>query len=225
MIRVWRILCLHRHLSVAVLLGLTLYSVLTEFLAPTYPTITRLLIAWDSGLCIYLLSTLRTISCIASSAEAMRERSRKFDEGRSVILLLSTFTAILSLAGIVIELSLVSEGNVASHVGLAAVTVILSWLFMHLMYALHYAHLYYDSCTDGETNDIARGILFPGDETAPDYWDFLYFAYIIGTSAQTADVNISSRIMRRIALVHCVIAFFFNTTVLALAINGAAGLF
>jgi uncharacterized membrane protein len=88
------------------------------------------------------------------------------------------------------------------------------------MFALHYAHDFYMTDQHGTHG----GLEFPG-EPAPDYADFLYFACIIGTSAQTADVSFTSRKMRRNGIVHCVLAFFFNTTLLALTINIASGLF
>ena len=103
---------------------------------------------------------------------------------------------------------------------LAAITLVSSWLITQTLFALHYAHDFYASRARGQPD----GLLFPGT-TEPEYGDFMYFACIIGTSAQTADVSITSTPMRRVGLVHCVLAFFFNTTVLALTINIAAGLF
>jgi uncharacterized membrane protein len=88
------------------------------------------------------------------------------------------------------------------------------------MFALHYAHDYYLALARGKH----AGLEFPGGE-APDYGDFLYFACVIGTSGQTADVSFTSRAMRRTGLVHCVLAFFFNTALVALTINIASGLF
>jgi uncharacterized membrane protein len=88
------------------------------------------------------------------------------------------------------------------------------------MLALHYAHDYYVCVFHGEPG----GLEFPGGHM-PDYGDFLYFASVIGTSGQTADVSFTSRKMRRTGMIHCVLAFFFNTTVVALTINIASGLF
>jgi len=88
------------------------------------------------------------------------------------------------------------------------------------MFALHYAHQFHAAQGRGDP----PGLLFPGDET-PAYSDFFYFAAVIGTSGQTADVSFSSRAMRRIGTVHCILSFLFNTTVLAMMINIAAGLF
>ena len=105
-----------------------------------------------------------------------------------------------------------------SIVGLA--TVAASWIFVHVIFAIHYARRYYSSETDGED---CGGLLFPGGES-PDDWDFLHFSIIIGVAAQTADIQIANRPLRRLATVHSVVAFVFNTVILALAINVMAGL-
>jgi len=106
------------------------------------------------------------------------------------------------------------------HVSLAGLTLTSSWLFTQTLFALHYAHDFYVA-RDGHRPDVLQ---FPGTEH-PQYSDFFYFACIIGTSAQTADVSFTDSSLRRVGLVHCVQVFFFNTVVLALAINIAAGMF
>lgn len=131
--------------------------------------------------------------------------------------------AIVSLGAIVAELAVAKDihGTLRyAHIGLAALTILSSWAFTQVMFALHYAHDYYVS----EVRGNPGGLAFPGGH-APDYGDFLYFACVIGTSGQTADVSFTSRVMRRTGLVHCVLAFFFNTTLVALTINIASGLF
>lgn len=95
-----------------------------------------------------------------------------------------------------------------------------SWAFTHMMFALDHAHNYYVALDRGRP----AGLAFPGEDP-PDYGDFVYFAFVIGTSGQTADVSFTSRSMRRVGLVQCVLAFLFNTTVLALTINMVASLF
>ena len=150
-------------------------------------------------------------------------QARLQDESQWVILILVMVAAIASLVAIVAELAAASGLHGAlryTHISLALFTIVASWTFTHMMFGLHYAHDYYLAVTKGEP----VGLQFPGDD-APDYGDFLYFAYVIGTSAQTADVNLTSKAMRRVGLLHCVLAFFFNTTVLALTINIAASLF
>ncbi|MDR3448244.1 MAG: DUF1345 domain-containing protein, partial [Alphaproteobacteria bacterium] len=111
------------------------------------------------------------------------------------------------------------------HMALAGATIISAWVFIHLTFALHYAHEYFDETKNevGETYKLRGGIVFPGTQD-PDYWDFMYFSFIIGVASQTADVSISSKAIRRTSLVHSVLAFFFNSAILALTINIAAGL-
>jgi uncharacterized membrane protein len=152
----------------------------------------------------------------------MRKRALLQDEGRFIILALVITAAIMSLGAIVAELAVVKEmhGQLRyAHIALAVLTIVSSWAFTQVMFAVHYAHDYYTNVERGRPG----GLDFPGGQ-APDYGDFLYFACIIGTSAQTADVNLSTRAMRRTGLVHCVLAFFFNTTLLALTINIASSL-
>lgn len=88
------------------------------------------------------------------------------------------------------------------------------------MFAVHYAHEFYDGPDDERT----PGLEFPGHEP-PDYWDFVYYSFVIGTACATADINVISKTMRRLTTLHCVVAFFFNTTVLALMVNIGAGFF
>lgn len=183
--------------------------------------VTRMILGWDVGIVSYLV--LCAVLIKRSTQEDIRQQARLQDEGQWVILTLVIVAAIASLVAIVAELAAASalSGTLRyMHIGLALFTIVASWAFTHMMFGLHYAHEYYLSLA----NNQPAGLEFPGDD-APDYRDFLYFAYIIGTSAQTADVNISSKPMRRVSLMHCVLAFFFNTTVLALTINIAAGLF
>jgi len=107
-----------------------------------------------------------------------------------------------------------------AHIALSGVTVLSSWAFIQVMFALHYAHDYYAAACHGRP----VGLAFPNDDQ-PDYGDFFHFAAIIGTSGQTADVSFVSKPMRRIGSVHCILAYLFNTTVLALLINIGASLF
>jgi uncharacterized membrane protein len=184
-------------------------------------SVTRALLGWNVGICLYLLLCVIMIS--GSTQEQIRYQARLQDEGQWLILTLVMVAAIASLVAIVAELAAASEihGTLKyAHIGLALFTIVASWAFTHMMFGLHYAHEYYLAPTNGKS----VGLQFPGDD-APDYGDFLYFAYIIGTSGQTADVNMTSTAMRRVGLLHCVLAFFFNTTVLALTINIAASLF
>jgi len=183
--------------------------------------ITRLIIGWNFGACLYLLLAARMM--FWSSHERMRTRALLHDEGRIVVLALVVSAALMCLGAIVAELAVAKDmhGTLRyAHIALATLTVLSSWAFTQVMFALHYAHDYYAA----ELRGNAGGLAFPGGH-APDYGDFLYFACVIGTSGQTADVSFISRTMRRTGLVHCVLAFFFNTTLVALTINIASGLF
>ncbi len=183
--------------------------------------VTRLIVAWNAGACLYLILAARMM--FWSNHERMRTRALQHDEGRIVVLALVVMAAIMSLGAIVAELAVVKDMHGMlryEHIALAALTILSSWAFTQTMFALHYAHDYYA----GEIRGNPGGLAFPGGH-APDYGDFLYFACVIGTSGQTADVSFTSRTMRRTGLVHCTLAFFFNTTLVALTINIASGLF
>lgn len=183
--------------------------------------VTRAIIGWNVGALLYLALALRMM--FWSTHERMRVRAVEHDEGSVMVLLLVVTAALMCIGAIVAELAVVKDlhGTLRySHIALAALTIVSSWAFTQVMFALHYAHDYYLNVARGEPG----GLEFPGGH-APDYGDFLYFACVIGTSGQTADVSFSGRRMRRTGLLHCVLAFFFNTTLVALTINIASGLF
>jgi uncharacterized membrane protein len=186
--------------------------------------ITRGLISWDIGAAAFIVLALS--SMVEADHERMKRRALEHDEGKHFILLLTLVAAVASVGAIGAELG-TAKGQAGAQEGLqvalGAGTIALSWLFVQIVFALHYAHDYYmahEEC-HGENRE---GLEFPGDEP-PDYWDFLHFAVIIGATAQTADVTIVSKALRRVATVHSMIAFAFNTAILALMINLAAGLF
>lgn len=198
-------------------------GLLTAWLIPEslmQHAVTRAIAGWNIGACLYLAMAARMM--FWSSHERMRARARQQDEGRLVVLSLVIVAALMSLGAILVQLSVAKDLHGTAkltHIGLAGMTILTSWAFTQTMFALHYAHDYYVADSKG----LPKALDFPGGH-APDYGDFLYFACVIGTSGQTADVSFTSRSMRRIGLVHCVLAFFFNTTVLALTINIASGL-
>ena len=181
---------------------------------------TRAVIGWNAGILLYLAIDLQVI--FGTSHQRMRERAIEHDEGQAVVLALIVVAAVVCLGTIVVELGQArdEQGGVRPwRAGLAALTILTCWTFIQVMFALHYAHAYYAARHRGEPG----GAAFPG-ETAPDYSDFLYMACVIGTSGQPADIAFTSRTMRRIGLVHSVLSFFFNTTLLALSINIGSGL-
>ncbi len=212
-----RIIHNHARLVASFLVGVVLL-----FVQPgTWPTATRLLISWDISCALYLVQASLVFSSF--DLERVRRRACEEDEGGALVLALTVSAAIASLAAIVIELGPVQKyagETKAFSFGLAAATILLSWMFIHVIFALYYAHQYY-----GE-GDYGEGLDFPGDEriNKPDYWDFLYFSLVIGMTSQVSDVQVTSRMMRRVVAAHGVVSFFFNVAILALTVNLAAGL-
>lgn len=184
------------------------------------------LIGWNAGVIIYLVLSTRIM--LQADEHSIRRRAALVDESRFIVLTVSMAAICASFAGIVVEMfeirNLQSSARTISAL-LTGATIILSWMLIHAIFAQHYAHEYFisrPSEKDLSPEDQA-GLRFPGGQQ-PDYLDFLYFSFVIGVAAQTADVVITSRPMRRLNLLHCVLAFFFNATVLALTINLAASL-
>ena len=158
---------------------------------------------------------------LRATVSDFRRRSEDLDFSDTFVLFLSIAAAVASIAGIGLELHSVKDAppDVAFARAIAAVvTILISWVFLHTLFTIHYAHRFYGGPDKGE------GLMFPDKIEEPTYWDFLYFSFTIGVAAQTADVAVSSRIMRKIALLHAILSFLFNTTILALAINVGASL-
>lgn len=206
-------------LIAAVLIGLAVL-VACLFLTPLNGT-TIALIAWNSFTVLYVALALHAM--MTADHDSLKSHAHLYDDGEGVILLLSILAAILSFVAIVGELATtqgVSAPAKAWHIALAGLTLMSSWTYIHVAFAFHYAHGYY---AEQPRNKGQPVLIFPGTD-APHYMDFLYFAFVIGTSGQTADVDFATTNMRRIGLIHCVSAYLFNATVLALTINIAASL-
>ena len=181
-------------------------------IAGHWPLATRLLIAWDIFLALYLVLAAHLMS--QADTAGIRQRAALEDEGRWTILVLTVAAALASLAAIFWELGS-STGRRPAHVALAAATILLSWAFIQTIFALHYAHEYYDGEAGG-------GMAFPGGDAEPDYWDFVYFAVVIGMTSQVSDVGVTSKRIRRTVAAHGVVSFIFNAALLALTINMVA---
>jgi uncharacterized membrane protein len=201
------------------LLGSALLAMIVYwFLPDTWVVNTRLLAAWDVGVLSYLVAV--TGLFLGTAPNGIRERASLEDDGAVAVLIVTLCAAIASLAAIAIGLHGIHDAGPhqeVMHLSTAGVTILCSWFFVHTVYAVHYAHEFYGD--HGER----RGLEFP-HESEPDYGDFLYFSFTIGAASQTSDVTILSRRMRRLVLAHTILAFLFNTTILALAINVGAGL-
>jgi uncharacterized membrane protein len=178
-----------------------------------------LLLGFDGAALLFLLSLVPLFR--QDEARQMRARSRENDANRVVLLVLTGAVMLVVLTAIALELT--SGGKLkAGGITLVLATLALAWTFSNVVYALHYAHLYY--LADENTGKDGAGIDFPGTEE-PDYWDFLYFSCTLGMTFQTSDCDIEAAHMRKVALFHCLAAFVFNLGVLAFSINilGSAG--
>jgi len=189
-------------------------GIVAFFLLPgSLRLVTRLLIGWDIFATFYLV--LAYIMMFRCGIAHIRRRAVLQDDGRFLILLVTALGAFASIAAIVFELGASHRG--APELTLATVTIALSWAAVHTIFALHYAHDYYRGAKSG-------GLQFPsGDEhDHADYWDFVYFSFVIGMTAQVSDVGITDKTIRRTATAHGIISFVFNTALVALMVNIAA---
>jgi uncharacterized membrane protein len=177
---------------------------------------TRLLVGWDTSVGLYLVLVTHVMS--GADIDRIRRRAALEDEGQFAILVLTVAAALASLGAIFAELGSAAVAGASRrppHVALAALTILLSWAFIHTIFALHYAHEFYDETAGG-------GMAFPGGDADPDYWDFVYFSFVIGMTSQVSDVAVTSKRIRRAVAAHGVIAFVFNAALLALTVNIAA---
>ena len=175
--------------------------------------VTRMLIGWDAFVVLYV--TLVYIMMLRSHHRLIRRNAVLQDDGRFLIPLFTAVGAFASIAAIVFELGASHRG--LPQLGLATLTIALSWAAVHTAFALHYAHDYYRGPKPG-------GLQFPsGDEhDRADYWDFVYFSFVIGMTAQVSDVGITDKTIRRTVTVHGIIAFIYNTALVAVMVNIAA---
>jgi len=170
------------------------------------------MIGFDVAAAIFMLSCL---PLFRHEAAAMRRAATENDANRLVLLVLTLLLSLVILVTVAGEL-LGREQPALAEKLLIVVTLMLAWTGANMVYALHYAHLYYSS---GKNDTDRRGLDFPGDRPEPDYADFVYFAFTLGIALQTSDVIVTSPAIRRIVLLHCLEAFIFNMGVLAVAIS------
>ena len=212
----WTQLRLRPRLLLAILAG----SALAALWPGQLPMTTRLLLGWDFTLWIYLPLALRMMLGRAGSVN-VQERAKGLVEGLPVMLLLAVSGALASFGAIALELGSAKGSHTTDGFTLAfaIATVCSSWLLLPVEFGLAYASLYHGG------GKAAHGLEFPGDdEGPPDYGDFLYFSITVAATSQTSDVSVSSRAMRRLVLAQALLAFIFNTGVLALTVNILAGL-
>ncbi|HVC18360.1 MAG TPA: DUF1345 domain-containing protein [Rhodanobacter sp.] len=178
------------------------------------PLATAILLGFDLA-AVVLLSILAHLFNKATIAH-MRSQARAQDSGRWGFLWSGVVLSAVVLVALSGELQAASNGGVPALV-VGVLSIVLSWLFLNTMFALHYAHGFY-----GDFGEKHEGLEFPGTQQ-PDYWDFAYFAIVIGMTFQVSDVQITSRYLRRVVLLHSVISFFFNVFIIAITVNIVAG--
>jgi uncharacterized membrane protein len=216
---------MHKHFSETTGQRRLLYSVaaggLTALLPLPLTIQARGLLAWCVGAGCYLV--LSWWLAVEFDAERTRERAQAQDQSGMILFLLMLLVVLASVAAIVMMLQTakgLSPAQRTEHLVLAITALACSWLLMHTIFAFRYAHRYYQELLEPGPN--GGGLEFPG-QLDPDYFDFLYSAYVVGMTSQVSDVQVTSREMRRLTLVHSVTAFAFNMVVLALSINVIAG--
>ena len=181
----------------------------------------RGLLGWSVGVAVYL--TLAWWLCVGFDAQRTRVRAQAQDEPSVVlflVLLLATMVCVAAITVMMQQSRDLSGLQRVLHIGLSVVALALSWLFIQTIFTFHYAHRYYHEEKLNEPD--GPGLQFPGG-LDPDYFDFLYYAHVVGMTSQVSDVQVTSREMRRLTLVHGVLSFGFNMLILALSINVVAG--
>jgi uncharacterized membrane protein len=204
----------HSRFYGSALIGVVVWAAL-GVLAPSL----RLVAAGDCFFGAYLATAALFI--LQTTPADIRQRARYADEGVFLIVLITLVAIVLSLWSMFALLAVEGRPG-ALRFGLTIASVVLGWLTLHTVLANRYAHLYYARAAEGSDARDARGLDFPSTKE-PVLSDFLYFSFVIGMTAQVSDVQVMTRSLRRLILFHSIVAFFFNTVLLALAINLAAG--
>lgn len=206
----------HQRLAYSAIAGALVAVLPLSVAAPS-----RILLAWSAGAATFLV--LSWWMAVEFDAKRTRERAQAQDQSGMtvfVLLLLSVFASIAAIALMLQHVKDLSTGMRLGHLALSMLALASSWLLMQTIFAFRYAHLFYRQERLGHPQ--GAGLEFPG-KLAPDYFDFLYYAHVVGMTSQVSDVVVTSRQMRRLTLLHSVTAFAFNMLVLALSINVMAG--
>lgn len=174
-------------------------------------------LAFDAAAAAFLISLLPLLR--DSKVADMRRHARDNDANRVLVLIFTSVLTLVVMAAISAELKPAQHGDPVAAAKLIA-TLALVWLFANTVYALHYAHAYYARHPEGDRD--SRGLDVPGTDT-PDYADFIYFAFTLGMTFQTSDVQITAPVIRRVALLHGIAAFVFNIGIIAFSINALGG--
>jgi uncharacterized membrane protein len=179
---------------------------------------------WNAFAVVVL--ALDWLTILTTPLRKMRELAQQQDLSRYLIFLFVVVTACAALfaVGFLVNVKKSPSGAYfVIHLLLTLSTVIFSWMLVHTVFGLRYAHTFYGDSDQPGVHQHAGGLIFPGDRP-PDYFDFAYFSFVVGMTCQVSDVQITSRRMRRLTLVHSILSFGFNSIILALLINIVSGL-
>ena len=205
------------------LIALAFALVIGLALAGHVSLIAQVFLTWDAfSLSILALAWFRMLT---ATPQTVRRSAKLQDSSRTVVfavVVCSAFASLLALGFVLGTSKDLPKVKLAEHVIVSLFTVICSWVLVHTMFTLRYANAFYKRNTS-KPDVYNEGLQFP-DEKTPDYLDFAYFSFVIGMTCQVSDVQVSSRPMRRLALLHGLLAFVFNTAILALSVNIISGL-
>jgi uncharacterized membrane protein len=207
------------------MIGLSV-ALIVFFLSQRTPPAIQFILVWSS-FSFTILLMLWTIIFTTTAAE-VRVIAGKQDSSRAIISIFVLFASVVSLFAVVFLMRNMPNPKQAGypyHVGFAIISVILSWNMIHTIFAIRYAHLYYKLMYEERMSQKVHkgGLIFPNDDL-PDYFDFAYFSFVIGMTWQVSDIQITSRRIRRMVLIHALLSFVYNTVILALSINIISGL-
>ena len=199
-------------------IALVVIVAVTVCLPRNWPFFTRLLCGWNCGVLFFLVSIYFWMRSL--NAQQICLRYVEEDPSATAILVVVTVAALLSLIATVEILATIRHLPHAQQIwefGLVALTLVASWLLVPTMFTIHYADMFYSA------SPTARPLSFPQTDE-PVFWDFAYFSFTIAAASQTADVTTTNRSIRKVLIVHEIISFFFNATIVGFAINVTAGL-
>lgn len=203
------------HLAIAILFGIAAY-----FFAPArWDMVTRTLVGWNTVVWSYL-SLMGWLMMRASQAR-VRKIAEQEDKSAVKILAIMSLAAVASLVAIIYELASLTDASLTKRLinyAFTASTVLGSWCLVGTLFTFHYARIFYASPAD------QRALSFPDNEQNPDYWDFLYFSFTIAVTAQTSDVSVRTRSLRKTVLAQSILSFLFNTAILGFSVNIAASM-
>ena len=216
---------MHKHFRETTSTQRFAYGAILGIAAASWPTLlraeTRALVGWSVGAFTYL--GLAWWLAEAFDAKRTRTRAQMQDASSAVVFLVMLVAVAVSVAAIAVilqQVKTIAPDQRPAHIALSMLALAASWLTIHTVFAFRYAHRYYQTALQADAT--GPGLLFPGSSD-PDYFDFLYYAYVVGMTSQVSDVQVTSREMRRLTLVHGILSFGFNMAVLALSINVVAG--